>query len=564
MERLSTFDVADPSRDALERAYAPIIAAVEQADSPEDLLTAVSRWDEQRCVNGTWRSLVGVRFAQDTRDVRAKERRSLADELSAFMQGKDATIQRLLLAHRHADTLRETFGDQACALWESEASAFDASIEADLVAEAKLSSRYSELRSNASIVWRGEEQNLSQLYGLREHPDADARKEGLGAFWGWHEAHADEIDAIFDELVRLRDGMAKRLGMRDFVELGYRRMQRIGYNREDVARLRQQVLDHVVPLCARIRAQQAERYGHDHVAYVDEAVLFPEREPRPGGTTAQKTVAAQEMFDAMDPALGSFFRTMVDKELLDLEARSGKQPGGFCTDFPTEGVPFIFANFDGSKSDVRVFTHEAGHAYQMWSSREQPLVDYRMATYESCEIHSMSLEFLTWPHMELFFGDEADQFRRVHLADALLFLPYGCAIDAFQHWVYENPAASPAERREAWSRLERSFLPWRRNEGLPLLEAGGFWHRQAHVFQAPFYYIDYVLAGICALQFWRASDEAPAEALAPYRALCELGGSRAFGELASFAGLRSPFESGCLTEVAAHAAAYLGLDGFDA
>lgn len=559
MDRLSTFDVADPSRDEISASYAPILAAIESASTSDALLEATRAWDDVRRHFETWEALVSIRFAQDTADARNKERQALLDELGAVLKGRDAAVQRALLAHPHAPALVDTYGAQASALWRSEADAHTDAIEESLVAEAKLGSRFGALRSSASVPFRGETKNLSQLLGMRQDPDPATRREALHAFWGWHQEHAEEIDDIYAELVALRDGMAKALGLRDFVELGYLRMQRVDYSREDVAKVRQQVLDYVVPLCAKIRARQAKAHGSDTISYFDEAVLLPDGEPRPRGTTEEKVRAAQEMFDAMDPDLGAFFRVMVDKELLDLDARANKSPGGFCHSFPTLGLPFIFANFDGTKHDVTVFTHEAGHAYQMWSSRDQPLLDYLWATLESCEIHSMSLEYLTWPHMERFFGEDAERFRTVHLSEALTFLPYGCAIDAFQHWVYENPEASAEERRAHWSGLEKAYLPWRTYEDLPLLDAGGLWHRQVHVFQMPFYYIDYVLAGICALQFWRRSVDDPQGALQTYRELCARGGSLPFQELAKSAGLRSPFEDGCLVDVVRAAADELGL-----
>ena len=264
------------------------------------------------------------------------------------------------------------------------------------------------------------------------------------------------------------------------------------------------------------------------------------------------------MFDAMGKELGDFFRLMVAGKLTDLKNRDRKAPGGFCTSFPTYGLPFIFANFNGTKHDVEVFTHEMGHAFQGYESRNQPLLDYFWPTYESCEIHSMGLEFLTWPHMEKFFGADAERFRRIHLTQGLLFIPYGVAVDHFQHLVYARPDATPAERHAMWQEMERMYLPWRDYGDLPHLAGGGFWQFQRHIYLSPFYYIDYTLAQTCALQLWVRSQRDPAGTLAAYIALCRRGGEGPFQDLARSAGLVSPFQPGCLKDVVAQAKAALG------
>jgi M3 family oligoendopeptidase len=266
------------------------------------------------------------------------------------------------------------------------------------------------------------------------------------------------------------------------------------------------------------------------------------------------------MFDAMQPELGEFFRMMAAGGFLDLVNRPTKAGGGFCTSFPTYGTPFIFANFNGTKGDVEVFTHEMGHAFQGWQSRNTPVFDYLWPTLESCEIHSMSLEFLTWPHMDRFFGpEEAARFREIHLAESLLFLPYGVAVDHFQHLVYANPEASPEERRRLWLEIESLYLPWRDYGDLTYPAAGGRWQLQRHIYNSPFYYIDYTLAGCCALQFWAKARRDYTSALDAYIELCRRGGEAPFQELARSAGLVSPFAPGALRTVVDEARSVLGL-----
>jgi M3 family oligoendopeptidase len=351
--------------------------------------------------------------------------------------------------------------------------------------------------------------------------------------------------------------MAKKLGYNDYIGLGYKRMKRVDYNQQDVEQFRAEVREHLVPLAVELRRKQAAALGVDKLIFWDDAVHDAAGNPAPHGEHDWMVERATQMFDTMGSDLGGFFRLMVQGKLTDLKNRDGKAGGGFCTAFPSYGLPFIFANFNGTKHDVEVFTHEMGHAYQAYQSRHQPLLDYLWPTYESCEIHSMGLEFLTWPHMEQFFEGDAERFRRIHLTQGLLFIPYGVAVDHFQHLVYAQPDATPAERHAMWQEMERTYLPWRDYGDLPHVATGGFWQFQRHIYLSPFYYIDYTLAQTCALQLWVRSRKDPQGTLASYNALCSRGGEAPFQELARSAGLVSPFQSGCLRDVAAEAKATL-------
>lgn len=285
----------------------------------------------------------------------------------------------------------------------------------------------------------------------------------------------------------------------------------------------------------------------------DEAVHDPAGNPKPNGDHDWMMDRATEMFAQLGPSMGDFFSQMRAGNFMDLKSREGKAGGGFCDVLPGFGMPFIYANFNGTMQDVRVFTHEMGHAFQTYSSLNQPLIDYVMATMESCEIHSMGLEFLTWPQMDLFFGDAAARFRRTHLTQLLLFLPYGMAVDHFQHLVYARPDASPDDRAAMWQEMEQLYLPWLNWGDLAHPAGGRRWQAQLHIFGSPFYYIDYALALTCALQLWVRAAEDRDAAMNSYLVLCRRGGDAPFGQLVRSIGLTSPFEQGCLKEVVEHA-----------
>jgi M3 family oligoendopeptidase len=244
---------------------------------------------------------------------------------------------------------------------------------------------------------------------------------------------------------------------------------------------------------------------------------------------------------------------MYRRGLLDLAAREGKAGGGYCAVLFTHRVPVIFGSFTGTKNDVDLLTHEMGHAFQAWQSRELPCFDYLWPTLEACEIHSKTLEFLCWPQMERFFGDQAERYRVLHLIVGLVMLPYCLAVDHFQHLVYDRPKATPAERHQMWREMEQTYLPWRDHGGLEYMEKGGFWQAQLHIYMSPFYYLDYALAHICALQFLVRTEQDSAVAMNDYVQLCRRGGEAQFLELVASAGLESPFDEGCLAKVIEHA-----------
>ncbi len=297
-------------------------------------------------------------------------------------------------------------------------------------------------------------------------------------------------------------------------------------------------------------AQQAARLGVDPLMAWDEGLFDPAGNPAPQGDADWMMDRAAEMFAELDDDMSQLFGQMRDGQLMDLQCRAGKGGGGYCSELPDFGLPFIFANFNGTMHDVGVFTHEMGHAYQVHASRHQPLADYLLPTMESCEIHSMGLEFLSWPQMGLFFGaEEAERFRRIHLAQRLAVLAYIVAVDHFQHLVYAEPHCTADDRAAMWQQMERTYLPTLRWGDLAHPASGRRWHAQLHLFTAPFYYIDYGLALTCALQLWVHAEEDRAGTMARFGELCRRGGEAPFGELVRGAGLVSPFAEGCLERV---------------
>jgi M3 family oligoendopeptidase len=539
-----------PTQAGLAETYAAIGTALDRGDRDEALKT----WDGLRRRYDTWSALVHLRFAQDTTNETARADRDYADALSPEAADLEVALKRRLLADQDRAGLAAVVGEHALRLWDTDVTTFDPVIKPDLEEEARISARYTELLASAKLQIAGQTVNLAGLGPYAEDPDRSVRHDAEQVRWSFFADNAAELDAIYDQLVKLRHGMALKLGFKSYTPLGYRRLRRVDYGPDDVALYREQVVRHVVPLVGRLLEARRAEHGWDRLRYWDEALVDPAGNPKPAGDHDMLVVAAQTMFDGMDPRLASFYRLMRDGGFMDLKNRPGKAGGGFCTSFPTEGVPFIFANFNDTHHDIGVFTHEMGHAFQNWESRELPGIDYLWPTMEAAEINSMGLEFLSYPGIGRLVGeDAADRFRRMHLIGALAFLPYGVCVDHFQH------EATPADRHAMWSRLEKIYMPWTDYGDLGFLVKGGRWQAKPHIYGSPFYYIDYTLAQCCAMQFWVRSRRDYASAMEAYAGLCARGGSAPFQALIRSAGLVSPFADGALEDVVREAAIVLGV-----
>jgi M3 family oligoendopeptidase len=538
-----------PAPDDLDRDHTARLSAWDAADSASEQIALITAWDRDQIQFNTNAYLAMIHYSQNTQDSGRRETKEFFDDLDPTVLGHNLLFLRRVTDSAHRGAFEAHFGPQIFAIWDRFLRSFSVEIADDKREESRIQNDYAAMLAGLEIELDGQKHTLSTLRALYGHSDRTMRRRALQAADGALGALQDRMDGLYADLVGLRHGMARKLGYETFTPLGYARMQRIGYGPADVERFRQQVRSHVVPLAQRIYRRRASQLGLTDFAFEDEEVRDHRGVPCPMGGHDWMMDRAAEMFGLLGPDFATFFDMMRRQERLDLKSRPGKRGGGFCCDLPAYGLPFILANFNGTRDDVRVFTHEVGHAFQNHSASHLPLVDYHWPTTEAAEIHSMSLEYLTLPHMELFFGDDANRFRMDHLEGGILFLPYGVAIDDFQHRIYAEPDASADRRAEIWTEVESIYLPHRVYRDMPYFATGRVWQRQRHVYHNPFYYIDYCLAGTCAMQFWRASQGDRQGTLERYRALCKLGGSLPFTGLLNAVGLQSPFEDGCLADV---------------
>ncbi|MGM0836658.1 MAG: M3 family oligoendopeptidase [Bacillota bacterium] len=555
--RFEEFAYTRPNMDEVESKYNAALVRFEGATSAQEQEEAIKEINEIRNELSTDFNLVYIRHSIDTTDEFYKEEQDFLDEIEPLTKALDTKYYKALVISPFRNELEKKWGTQLFSLADCELKTFDDSIIEDLQQENKLTTKYSKLIASAKIPFNGEELTLAQLDPFTESTDREMRKKASEAKFGFFNENKEEFDDIFDALVKLRTKIAQKLGYKNFVELGYARMTRTDYDADMVAKFRDQVKEYIVPLTEKLKERQQARIGVQDLKYYDEGFKFKTGNATPKGSPEWIIENGSKMYEELSQETKEFFQFMIDKNLMDLVAKKGKEAGGYCTYIPTYKTPYIFSNFNGTSGDIDVLTHEAGHAFQVYMSRDFDVPEYNWPTYEACEIHSMSMEFFTWPWMELFFKEDTEKYKFSHLSSAISFLPYGVTVDEFQHFVYENPEATPAERNKAWRDIEDKYLPNRDYDGNEYLESGGFWQRQGHIYRTPFYYIDYTLAQICALQYWKLSQENPAVAWKSYLELCKLGGSKSFTELVKFAQLRSPFEDGCVESVVGEIENYL-------
>ncbi len=551
------FPYVRPDMEELNQVFDKYLQAFTEADTADQQEEALTAIIDLRAEFGSMYNLCYVRHTANTADPFYEAENQYFDEQSPSFEALNNQLYKALLNSRFRRHLAQKFGVHLFTLAEVSLKTFQPSILEDLQQENALSTEYTKIKARAKVDFEGNSYNLSSLLPIELSNNRETRQKATSAKWQFYADNADAIEQIFDGMVKLRHSMSQKLGFKSFTEVGYARMRRSDYTPEMVARFRKQVLEHIVPIASGLYERQRNRLGLESLKHYDEEFKFPSGNPKPIGAPEEIVANAAKMYQELSPDTDLFFHHMQEARLMDLVNRDGKATGGYCTYISKFEAPFIFSNFNGTSGDIDVLTHEAGHAFQVWSSKDFPFEEYHWPTADAAEIHSMSMEFFTWPWMHLFFGDQTDKYRFMHLAGAIQFLPYGVAVDEFQHIVYENPDMTPAERNLAWRNLEKKYLPHRNYDGVEHLEAGRFWHKQSHIFNSPFYYIDYALAQICAFQFWVKDRQDHATAWADYLRLCRAGGSDSFLNLVKLANLKSPFDDGCVQSVVGEIQAYL-------
>ncbi len=528
-----------------------IIDGIKNAESADEILCLRKKYDDLMIQYSTNADLSYIRYSCNTADEFYVKENDYFDEIGPQVSNLLNEYNNALLSSPFRKELEEKLSPVYFRHMEVQAKAMSPEIIEDMVEENKIVSEYSKLMSGMEFEFRGEKMSRAALAGYFKSDDRNTRKEAYETMGNVLNTYSDQLDDIYDRLVKVRTRMAKKLGYKNFVELGYYRMERVCYDQHDVETFRKNVLESVVPVVSRLRTENAKDLGIDKYMIYDNDVIIPGGDPKPVGTKEDIFRSAKEMYHAMSEESGKFIDLMLENEAFDVDARKNKWGGGYCSYIPLYKQPFILANFNGTSGDVDVVTHEAGHAFNAYLIADNKFsTEIGCGGMETAETHSMSMEFFAWKYIDKFFGENANKYKYMHALDALSFIPYGTIVDYFQHIVYENPEMTPAERNETWKKLCKEYLPHICLDGVPFLEEGRRWQYQMHIYESPFYYIDYCLAQTAAFGFLLASLEDYDDAFARYIRLMKQGGEQYYDKLLEEADIPSPFKDGALKELA--------------
>jgi oligoendopeptidase F len=408
--------------------------------------------------------------------------------------------------------------------------------------EARLGQQYQKLCGSLTVQFRGEEKTLAQMGRYLEEPDRPLRQEAWELTANRRLQEAERFENNFEQLLGLREQIAANAGFPNYLQYAFQARGRFDYTPGDCRKFHDAVEKEIMPAVRQLQAQRRRQLGLQSLRPWDMNV-DPLNRPslRPFERVEEMVARAQRIFDQLDSGLAADFQLMRDLRLLDLDNRKGKAPGGYQSTLSESRLPFIFMNAVGIHRDVETILHEAGHAFHALAARSEELHAYRNAPIEFCEVASMGMELLGNQFIESFYGEaDARRARHDHLEGIVAIFPWIVTVDAFQHWIYSHPRHSRAERRQAWLGLMDRFggeVDWSGYE-----EARAhLWHRQLHIFLHPFYYIEYGIAQLGALQVWANSRQDKARALRQYRRALALGGSRPLPELFAAAGCRFDF-----------------------
>lgn len=557
----------DMTAEFVKNEYDRLIDQIESANAAETAdtwLELYNEWNSLKSFVGSEGSRRSHALSKDMDNEEAEAREKyFREEIAPVFDNGESTMVKALLDTRHKDAIIERYGSH---LFELLATAVEplAPVNSSLrVKVSDLVNQYDKIMASGEVEVEGKTVTLAVARSLQGSENPATRKAAFIAWREWMQEHRDEIAAIFNQIVELRNQMAQNLGHENYIRLGYKGMGRTDYGVEEAAQFRKNIRTYAVPLLQKLYEHQAQEHGDSTLKPWD--VAFTPSLNLPSGIAPVETQIekAQQVFNKLSPVLASHFKRMREENLIDLENRKGKRAGAYCTSFSDEGRVAILCNSTGDEDDVRTLMHEMGHAFQGWESQPIEAVDLQWPTSDACEVHSMGMEYLSMKHMDEFFNaEDAAKFRQNRWKQAVTLVCYIAVVDEFQHWLYENPNATPDERDTAWNRIAEIYQPGVDYTGYEQYKALR-WYAQGHIFWMPFYYIDYAIAETGAMQLGMLDANNPEKAMETYLELCRMGGTKSVLDIFSTVGLRSPFEPTLMKDLMQHAANELDIDDYE-
>ena len=550
----SQIEYVRPDFDKLKEEHLSMIEEIQNAKEYSDIQKIIKRSDSLMSTASTMYTLAYIRNTLDTTDEFYEKEVEYNDEHFAALGVEGTLFNKALLECKFTDDITAEYGREYLVIIKREVDKFKDELVPYIQQEAKLTMRYQKLMATARIEFDGQTLNLYGIQKYFEHTDRATRRAAFKAYSDFYHSKEEEMEEIFGELVSIRNTMGQALGYDNFIPLGYMQQGRSDYGQKEVAAFREQVRKELVPLCEKLYDEQAKRIGVSELMAYDERFIYPDGNANPIGDEDYLVKEAQKMYHDMSSETGEFIDFMIKHELMDLKNKPNKASTGYMTELPDYEAPYVFSCFNQTKFDIEVLTHELGHAFAGYEAmRAQKCMNYHTSSTDIAEIHSMAMEQFSYPYADQFFGENADKFRFAHLQDAVTFVPFGVAVDEFQHIMYEKPELTPKERTYEWHKLEEKYMPWRRYEDDEFMERGGYWYHKLHIFLYPFYYINYTLTTMGAMELKKKYAEDKEQTWKEYLALCKAGGSTNYLNLLKLANLSVPFEEGSVAKAMSYA-----------
>lgn len=543
-----------PDFEGAKKVWEKATEQIKSAKSYAEVKEAMKSVEEMECHLQTLVTICNIRNTLDTTDEFYEKEIEYIQNTYPTIVETGTEYNKAILESSFKKDIEAEYGKEVLVSMQREVDSFNPALVPFMQKEGELTTRYQKMMATAQIPFRGETYNLYGIEKFFEHPDRQTRKEAFKAYSDFYHGNEAELEEIFAELITVRNEMGKALGDENFIPLGYKQQGRSDYGQEEVASFREQVRKEIVPLCEKLYKAQAKRIGVDEIKAYDEKFVFPDGNAEPAGDDDYMIEQARKMYHDMSPETGEFIDFMIDHHLMDLKNKANKASTGYMTFLPDYKAPYVFSCFNHTIFDMQVLSHELGHAFAGYQAmRHQPIMAYYSESTDIAEIHSMSMEQFAYPYAEQFFGKDADKYRFAHLQEAITFVPFGVAVDEFQHIVYAHPELTPKERTYEWHKLEEKYMPWRKYEDDEFMERGGYWYHKLHIFLYPFYYINYTLTTMGAMEFKKRYEEDKEQAWKDYLNLCNAGGSKSYLELLKVANLSVPFEEGSVAKAISYA-----------
>ena len=537
-----------PDLDAFTHLYEDAIMRVNEATNGDDVLEVVFEYDNLAKMAGDLLTASFIRYTLDTTDEQNQEDQRWIDENNPMVTKKMLEFDEALYNSPYKEYIEEKIGSRFFAKSDALKRTFcDENIPLRK-REAELAEEYQRIIASCDVVVDGAPRTFMGLQSLFSHEDREVRKEAFKAFSNFLSSHEERLEEIWDELIKLRTEIGKNLGFDNFLPVGYLERERIDYGPEEVEKFRQQVLDVIVPLCSKLYEAQAKRLGIDQMMVYDEKLIFADGNAKPAGDIEYMMNQLVGIMRDMSPETSQFIDFMLAHELIDYETRVGKAAREYTTMIASKKAPFIFSHFDGTPSEVQFMTDGLGHAFAAYrAARKQPVHEYFSSSADIMEIHSMSMTQFAGKYADRLFGEDAEKYQFGILQGLMTFIPFGVAVDEYQHICYEHPELTPKERTMEWSKLEKKYMPWRKyDEDDEFMNRGGYWYHKVHFFVYALYYIEYCLATVNAMEMNRKYVERPGVAWKEYLELSDVGGSKGYLEILKLANLTPAYEEGAV------------------